>query len=198
MPKTRTFIAVVAEGEVHGAALHAIDRLRTAAENVKWVAASNLHWTLQFLGDLDDVEVAEVCLRVVRTAAQREPFLLAAHGVGAFPKVERPRTLWLGAGAGSEAFCELQAAIETSLADLGFRGERRQFVPHLTLGRVGRGSHGGAELSARLSKLADFDGGAMEICEVAVFASELHRDGPEYHVLATAPLRAAHDASVDD
>jgi 2'-5' RNA ligase len=188
MAKTRTFIAVEAVDEVHSSALNVIDRLRSATENVKWVEPDNLHWTMQFLGDLSDVEMAEVCLRTVRTAARHEGFTMEACGVGAFPHVERPRTLWLGAGEGHDRFCDLQADIEAALESLGFRGERRQFVPHLTLGRVGQGSHGGSLLTERLEKLADYDGGVMGVDAVTVFASELSRDGPTYHVLARAPL----------
>ncbi|HMP08372.1 MAG TPA: 2'-5' RNA ligase family protein, partial [Lacipirellulaceae bacterium] len=66
MAKTRTFIAVEASDEVHAGALAAMDRLRSAAADVRWVAAENLHWTVQFLGDLDDREMAEVCLRTMR------------------------------------------------------------------------------------------------------------------------------------
>jgi RNA 2',3'-cyclic 3'-phosphodiesterase len=188
MAKTRTFIAVEAVDQVHASALTVIDRLRSATDNVKWVAPDNLHWTMQFLGDLDDVEMAEVCLRTVRAAKRHEGFTLEARSVGAFPSINKPRTLWLGAGEGREQFCALQADIESAIESLGFRAERRQFVPHLTLGRVGQGTHGGSILSERLAKLVDFDGGAMGVDAVTVYASELSREGPTYHVLARAPL----------
>jgi len=191
MRKTRTFIAVEAVDEAHTAALAAIDRLRSAAEGVKWVAPENLHWTIQFLGDLDDREMAEVCLRTVRVAARHQPFELAAIGVGAFPSIQRPRTLWLGAGEGADEFRALQADVEKSLRDLGFRGEGRAFVPHLTIGRAGRGGGPGPPLSERLAKLAEFDGGRMSVDEVLVLASELGRDGPVYSLLARAPLSGA-------
>jgi 2'-5' RNA ligase len=194
MSKTRTFIAVEAVDEAHTAALAAIDRLRSAAEGIKWVAPDNLHWTIQFLGDLDDREMAEACLRTVRVAARHEPFQLAAIGVGAFPSIQRPRTLWLGAGQGSERFCALQADIEQALAEMGFRGEGRAFTPHLTIGRAGRGRGPGPILAERLAKLAGFDGGVMSVDEVTVFASELGRDGPTYSLLARAPLGVARDA----
>jgi 2'-5' RNA ligase len=188
VPKTRTFIAVEAMDAVHTSALAAIDRLRSAAEGVRWVEPQNLHWTVQFLGDLDDREMAEVCLRTVRVAARHEAFELEARGVGAFPSIQRPRTLWLGAGEGGERFRALQSEIEQSLESLGFRPESRQFTPHLTLGRTGRSPGAAAALAERLAGLADFDGGVMSVDEVIVFASELGRDGPEYSVLARAPL----------
>ena len=93
-----------------------------------------------------------------------------------------PRTLWLGwAGERGDA---PSGGIEQSLYSLGFRGENRPFTPHLTLGR----GHGGQPLTDELEKLADYDGGMMLVDQVIVYASELSRDGPTYHVLAHAPL----------
>ncbi|MBX3434788.1 MAG: RNA 2',3'-cyclic phosphodiesterase [Pirellulales bacterium] len=188
MSKTRTFIAVAAVDAVHAAAVLAIERLASAAENVKWVEPDNLHWTLKFLGDLDDQEMATVCLRVARAVADVPAFTLEARGVGAFPSIQRPRTLWLGAGEGSERMCKLQGVVEQAIASMGFHNENRQFVPHLTLGRASRGGNPGPVLSDRLAKLANDPGGTMGVDEVIVYASELSRDGPRYHVLATAPL----------
>lgn len=200
----------------------AIDALRPHAESIRWVEPHNLHWTVQFLGDLSDREMAEVCLRAVRAAARHASFELEARGVGAFPSIHRPRTLWLGAGEGAQALRALHADIDDALRDLGFRGEARDFVPHLTLGRTaahrpssvraggqrgGRGragagapppraSGGAAEapsrdpaaLTAALAQLSDFDGGVMAVDQVLVFASDLTPEGPEYTVLAHAPL----------
>ena len=189
MSLTRTFIAVAASDSVRRRAEVAIDRLRTVAEDVRWVEPENLHWTLQFLGDLDDIQMAEVCRRVVATAGQAVSFSLVAQGVGAFPRTERPRTLWLGAGEGAECFCHLQSAVEECLVDLGFRGERRKFVPHLTLGRLGRNHRTGERLPSYLRELVDFEAGSQEVGEVAVLASQPQRGrGPIYHVLARGPL----------
>lgn len=187
-PKTRTFIAVPAEGEVQGAAAKAIEDLRSDIGGVKWVEPENLHWTLQFLGDIDDVEMAQVCRRVVKVVSEHEPFVLHSTGISAFPSPERPKTLYLAAGEGSDDFIALQSDIEESLSDLGFRGERRRFVPHLTLGRVQRGASLRAVLVDRLKKLSELETGAMPVDEVIVYASRLQREGPGYHVLATAPL----------
>jgi 2'-5' RNA ligase len=188
MSKTHTFIAVDAVDAVQVAALQAIDRLRSATESVKWVEPDNLHWTMQFLGDLTDQEMAEVCLRTTRAVAQHESFELSARGVGAFPSIQRPRTLWLGAGQGGDKLAALHASIDEALFSLGFRRDSRAFTPHVTLGRVSHGGHAGPVIVERLAKLADFDGGVMEVAEVIVYASELSREGPTYSVLARAPL----------
>ena len=87
-----------------------------------------------------------------------ESFELECRGVGAFPAPDRPRTLWIGAGKGSQAMIALQAAIQSRLDRLGFRGEARRYVPHLTLGRAGRNSPPRA-LVRELASLAEYDAG---------------------------------------
>ncbi len=183
MAKTRTFIAVEAVDGVHTQAQAAIERLRPLGPNVKWVEPENLHWTLQFLGDLKDEEIAEVCRRVQKVVADIEAFSITAAGVGAFPKPDRPRVLWLGADEGAESFCQLQAAIEQNLEGMGFRGENRRFMPHLTLGRVGPADNHAA-LGEGLSALGDLRGGQMFVDEVTIYESEAQRSGPKYVPLA--------------
>jgi 2'-5' RNA ligase len=185
--RTRTFIAIPAAPQVHVAAERLISRLRPTAGDVRWIAVDHLHWTLQFLGDVDDLEIPAVCDAVAAAAIESEPFELAARGAGAFPAANRPRTLWIGAGQGSAELCRLQAAIQKRLKKLGYRSENRRFVPHLTLGRAGRNARP-RSLTDELAALADFDAGTMLVDEVTVFASHLTREGSEYRVLAHAPL----------
>jgi RNA 2',3'-cyclic 3'-phosphodiesterase len=184
---TRTFIAVAFPKDVRQRALVLMSELRTVAEDVKWVAAENLHWTLQFLGDVDDLEIPAVCDAVAAAAAECEPFELEIRGAGAFPSPDRPRTLWLGAGQGSAAMVGLQGIVERTLKKLGYRGEHRRYVPHVTLGRIRHGRPP-RELAEKLTALEDFDAGAMLVDEVLVVASELTPTGSEYHILGRAPL----------
>ncbi|MEX0641934.1 MAG: RNA 2',3'-cyclic phosphodiesterase [Pirellulales bacterium] len=183
----RTFIAVAASSEIRHGAARLISRLRLSAGDVRWTPTDNLHWTLQFLGDVDEREIPAVCDAVAEASVTIEPFDLIAQGAGAFPSPDRPRTLWLGAGQGRDAMIALQSAIEHPLKKLGFRGEDRRYVPHLTLGRAGR--HGcPPSFSTELAALADFDAGSMLVDEVTIIASTLAREGSEYRVLAHAPL----------
>ena len=59
----------------------------------------------------------------------------------------------------------LQAAIQTKLDRLGYRGESRRYVPHLTLGRAGRNSPPRA-LVRELAALAEYEAGTMLVDEV--------------------------------
>jgi 2'-5' RNA ligase len=184
---TRAFIAVAASPDIRRAALKLADQLRHAAGEVKWVAPENLHWTLQFLGDVEQLEIPAVCTAVSTAVAELESFDLEARGAGAFPAADRPRTLWLGAGAGAQAMVALHGAIQKKLDRLGYRGERRRYVPHITLGRAGRKGPP-RPLIRELAALAEYDGGSMLVDEVTVYASRLGPEGPTYEVLARAPL----------
>jgi RNA 2',3'-cyclic 3'-phosphodiesterase len=185
----RTFIAVTASQEVRSAAVKLMNRLRlsSAAANVKWVAPENLHWTLQFLGDIDVRDIPEVCQAVATAALECEVFEVEVRGAGAFPSADRPRTLWIGAGQGTREMTVLHAAVERRLKKRGYRGEERRFVPHITLGRAGRKGQPNS-LAAELAEFADYDAGTMLVDEVTVYSSELGPDGPTYDVLARAPL----------
>jgi 2'-5' RNA ligase len=183
----RTFIAVVASAGIKASAAKLAGLLRQAAGDVKWVAPENLHWTMQFLGDVEAVEIPAVCSAVSQAVAQLDSFELEARGAGAFPAPDRPRTLWLGAGSGAQSMVALQAAIQRKLDRLGYRGESRRFVPHITLGRAAR-KLPPRSLVRELASLADFEGGTMLVDEVTVFSSKLGPEGPTYDVLARAPL----------
>ena len=186
----RTFIAVPASPDVRHGALRLIERLRragAAVDDVKWVAPQNLHWTLQFLGDVEELDIPEVSKAVEQGAAEQQPFDIEAHGAGAFPSADRPRTLWIGASQGGREMAALQQAIQRRLRKRGYRGEERRFVPHITLGRT-RARGRPQSLSDELAALADYDAGTMRVDEVTVFSSELGPDGPTYNPLARAPL----------
>ena len=188
MSKTRTFVAIEATDEVESLALSTIDRLLPFSDSINWVVPDNLHWTLSFLGDVNDVQIYEICRNVARVAARFSCFSLVADHVDAFPSKEKPRAVWLGPNEGSDTLCQLQADIEDSMSDLGFRPEGRRFVPHLTLGRVGGQKHAGAKLIEQLAATQDVPPSTMTVEEVIIFGSELQRAGPTYHVLGRAPL----------
>jgi RNA 2',3'-cyclic 3'-phosphodiesterase len=185
--KYRSLIAVSPSHGILHAAQKLIKQLRPVAGDVRWTKPENLHFTLQFLGDVDVLEIPALSAAVNEAAREVEAFEMEVRGTGAFPAIDRPRTLWLGAAEGAESMVALQTAIQDRLHHLGFRGESRRYIPHLTLGRVTRSASPRA-LSQELSKLADFEAGKMLVDEVTVYSSQLSAEGPTYDVLAHAPL----------
>lgn len=190
--RVRTFVAVELPPEVRSRACQLIETLRKESDApVRWVGPEQLHWTLKFLGDVDMLEIPDVCRRLSRAVAPLAAFDVSACGVGAFPDIHHPRTVWLGMRDGVEPMIQLHAAVEEALGDLGFRQEQRRFRPHITLGRV-RGGVGSEshEFAQRLKEQADFEAGISTVFEITIFASELTPKGPIYNPLGHAELAA--------
>ncbi|MCC6126531.1 MAG: RNA 2',3'-cyclic phosphodiesterase [Pirellulales bacterium] len=189
MKSLRTFIAVEISAAARKKAAELIEILRAAGADVKWVEPHNLHLTLQFLGDVPETAIADVCNAVKRGAAEVEPFDLEIFGAGAFPNVGKPRTVWLGAKEGAEKMADLHDCAALALAELGFQDEDRRFQTHLTIGRV-KSMKNVSLLTPLLRRYADFSAGKISVDRVIVFSSRLERGGPIYEKLAAAPLHS--------
>ena len=180
MAYIRTFIAVEISDEVRGQVRRLLDRLTTIEQAVRWVDPNNIHLTLNFLGDVVDRQTPEVCQSVANAVAEITPLVLDCIGIGAFPNLARPRTVWAGIEGDTEPLQQLQRTIANAMADLGFPPESRRYKPHLTLGRLKKGRRVSEEGKAVLHENADLDLGAIQVDEVIVFASELTKEGPIY------------------
>ena len=185
----RTFVAVEVTDEVRQGVARLVARLQATGASVRWVASKNVHLTLNFLGDVDVARTHEVCNAVAEAAAQVLPFELELRGAGAFPNVNRPRTLWVGVGSGAEQLGKLHANVEGALAQLGFPKEQRRFRGHLTIGRARQGHAGMPELAELLRKNEEAAFGVAPVREVLIFSSRLGREGAKYEALGHARLK---------
>jgi 2'-5' RNA ligase len=185
----RTFIGVA----LNDATRHKLVRLQQqfsqSGSKVKWVEPENLHVTMLFLGEVDAREVLDVCKAVGRVTIKLPAFSMSVAGVGGFPNLRRPRTLWIGIDEGAQELIRLHDDMEGELLKLGcYRREDRQYTPHVTLGRV-RGDDLTPELRDALAQHADWRAGTMNVNDVHVLSSELTAEGPVYTVLSREKLR---------
>jgi 2'-5' RNA ligase len=189
MARVRTFLAIDLGEEARARLISLQEELATIATDVNWVEPDNLHLTLLFLGEVQGREVLGICRTAQRAVAKLPVFNMKVEGAGAFPNARRPRTLWVGIGAGAEEVRAVHDAIEAPLLEEGgYRRETRGYVPHVTLGRV-KGEQPD-ELATALVKHQTWSAGEVTVYEVKVMTSELTRDGPVYTVLGRAKLLA--------
>lgn len=190
----RTFIAVDISPAVQSGIQKAMKPLIQAFPDIKWVNEPNFHVTLKFLGDVPMTGLYHVIREVEKVCRDVEPFDLVFSGIGAFPNMESPRSLWVGVQDGVKEIQQLAGKLDAALQELGFPPERRGFSPHLTLGRtrwrdrqrVSGESH--ASLQEMLEKQKDRFFGCSPVDAVIVYSSELRRNGPLYDPLATIEL----------
>lgn len=189
MRRLRTFVAVELGPRVRTKAQKLIRRLTETGVEANWIPPEQMHLTLKFLGEILETEIVDVCRVVAAAVADADPFEITFRGAGAFPDLANPKTLWVGITEGTEELVDLQQRVEAALhRELRFPRERRQYTPHLTIGRVKRTAEAAEALAEVLTAAADFDGDLTVVDEVTTFASFLSKSGPTYEALAHAPL----------
>lgn len=185
----RLFLAIPAPEAIRTLAVRAVAELRGAGE-VRWVQPDLLHLTLKFLGEVPEERRQEIEAAAAETANKFSALVVECGGVGAFPNLRKPRTVWLGlSGQGEAVLAALAQDLETSLAARGFPREERPFRGHLTLGRV-NGPKGLADLGRGLERLAAAEQDRVEwpVGSFQLVKSDLRPAGPIYTPLAEFPL----------
>ena len=100
------------------------------------------------------------------------PFSLKYLNIDAFPDFKRPRVIVLKL-AKSPKLGELKRLIENGLGKLGIESDAREFIPHITIGRVKKG-FGIRETAAK------FTGDSFLVENIALVSSKLGKGGSEY------------------
>lgn len=149
----------------------------------------NLYLTLKFLGEVENVETPSICRVLEDVCGEFEPFELVFGGTGFLPDVERARTLTITLDDSTGSLSRMVGMLEERFADLGFKREPRDYVPHLTLGRVRSGSRRASEsVIEKWQRHQDESLGAMTVDEVQVVGSFLDKRGPTYNIMNTVEL----------
>ncbi|WP_329039820.1 RNA 2',3'-cyclic phosphodiesterase [Streptomyces sp. NBC_00178] len=179
----RLFAAVLppepAADELAGAvaALHALP----GAGDLRWTARAGWHYTLAFLGNVDEELLPDLLTRLERAAHRTEPFPLRIRGGGRFDG----RALWAGAAGGLDTLRLLAGRAHAAARKAGVAmEEHRHYTPHLTLAR----SRVNADLTPFAAALEDFEGVRWEPAELSLVRSDLPVDGvpgeqPRYEVV---------------
>jgi len=187
--KLRAFVALDFDSEVKEAMGACIASLSQRLEfvRVRWVASSNLHLTLRFLGDIDAVSIPFLIECVAAEVSEVEAFRGRLVSPALFPSKRRPRVIAVGLEPSASFRC-LAAAVEHGVVTAGFPKEPRPFRAHVTLGRLPQGRVELPELEA-LEVGDGLDAVEVRAREVVLFRSDLRSTGPVYTQIARIQLR---------
>jgi 2'-5' RNA ligase len=105
-------------------------RRQDGVAEARWRRLDQLHITLRFFGEVEEVAAADLDAELAGLAA--EAFELRLEGVGAFGEGADVRALWAGVAA-SEPLARLAARCETRARRIGLKPEARAYRPHVTL-----------------------------------------------------------------
>jgi RNA 2',3'-cyclic 3'-phosphodiesterase len=182
----RIFIAIKVEPGAELLKMISTVKELLGAENIKWVDPANIHITLAFLGDTQEKRIKNLDNMLKESCRGYHEFDFLLAGTGVFKNFRDPRVIWVGIKS-QEKLSKLYDIIAYGLNEIGMGIEKRQFRPHLTLGRV-KSVKDTENLKKVLEKFRDTEFQKVLVKEVILFESILLQTGPIYKSLDIFPL----------
>lgn len=178
----RTFVAVeINSKEV----LESIKKIQADLKiNAKPIELQNIHFTLQFLGEISDNTLKDIqdILRLI----EFEVFDVKFERVEAFPKPRFVRIIWVGVDEiGARHLTDLAKSVSTALSPLGFKQDK-PFQPHVTIFRVKNKIN---DITDELAKISASSFGVQRVTEFKLKKSVLTPNGPIYSDLQVVKVR---------
>jgi 2'-5' RNA ligase len=178
--QARIFVALELSDPARALAEEATLYLRLALRGragLRFTSSANLHVTLAFLGETPAARLASVREVVTQVAAQHAPIDVEVGGLGAFPRSDAAKVLWLGFGSGAPGLESLVADLHERLRVAGHDLERRAWTGHVTLARcrsrVGIDARSALESGPKRRVVCRIEA-------IALMESRLTVDGPSY------------------
>ena len=154
---------------------------------ISWAQPASIHLTIKFLGDMDEQVVDPLLVAVEQAIGSQIAVNVPLERLGAFPRPQNPRVLWVGPsenwelGIEAKRVTEIQGAIEQVCEGLRFLRETRPFSPHLTLARIKEGErHVGVALAKGGVLDRQLSLGSLAVESVVLMQSELKPTGSVY------------------
>ncbi len=157
---------------------------------ISWVRPASIHLTLKFLGNMDEQIIDPLRVTIQQAIGSQRAVNVPLDRLGAFPRSQSPRVLWVGPsenwerGAEAKRLAEIHGAIEQVCENLNFLRETKPFSPHLTVARIKAGErHAGIALAKSGVLDRPLSLGSLAVESVALMKSELKPTGSVYSKL---------------
>lgn len=185
----RTFIAIEIPTEIQKILGQIQLQLKDTGADIKWVQPSHIHLTLKFLGEIPENKVPIVTKTLEKIIPSFSRFSIELKQLGAFPRIDQPKIIWIGIEKGRDETIKLANTLEEALFQEGFPKEERSFSPHLTLGRQRSTTHAD-KISKKIKDFQAHQELTPVIHSVVLFQSTLTPQGPIYSPLAKIFLKS--------
>lgn len=157
-------------------------KLSSTGADLKLVNPKLLHFTIRFLGEIDEGDKDQI---ISALKGRVEDFELTAsfRGIGTFPDERRISVVWIGIDPSSRKQLEEQALAINSVLEktnsLRKNDREERFSPHVTIARVKSGRNKESLVNfVREHKNQEY--GVMKIRNLRLKLSHLTPAGPEY------------------
>lgn len=190
----RLFIALELPEKLRPQAVRILDYyLQSYPKGIKWAAAENLHFTLQFIGDVNSAQQTVISERLDDIFAELPSFDIYTPKIEVFPPPAanrgRPRLVWTRFSYHSPELTAAIAKIRSLMQELSLSYDDRSFKMHLTFGRIKKTDLTDNQLNDIESQTIKAEN--YRINEAALYESRLYPQGPQYIKLNSYSLNNA-------
>ncbi|PLX00212.1 MAG: RNA 2',3'-cyclic phosphodiesterase [Marinilabiliales bacterium] len=155
-------------------------------DHISWTKPENFHLTLLFLGETNEKLIPEIMERLEEITYNFDPFNLTIEKTGLFGSAYDPKVIWAGAEP-SGMLQDLHFQIANTMEAVGYKADRQNFVPHLTIGRIKR-LNDKKQLQNALDARKAGHFFSQRVEEIALFESQLTNEGPKYNIKGVSTL----------
>ena len=153
-----------------------IAMLQSGLRGARWISRDYLHITLRYIGEVDermawDIDRALSDIHV-------DPIDVSLEGIGQFGN-KRPHSVWLGVNETPELL-NLQSRQEYAMQKIGLPAERRKYTPHVTLGRLKRGTIEPNDVMRYIEANNLFFAPSFKAAQFVLMSSKLSQGGGPY------------------
>lgn len=156
-------------------------------ENINWIRTEHYHLTLKFLGKTSSEKIEGMVKSLDAILREEASFHLNLSEFALFGSKYSPRVIWAGVEPELQ-IRNLAQKISKELESFGFKNDRQNFVPHLTVARIRKLKNKVyfQEVFSKLHSAVLFE---QLVDELVLFESKLSTQGAEYHEIAKFPLK---------
>ncbi len=175
----RLFVAIPVSDEIKLAIKPIAEGLADTGADLRLVPLENIHFTMKFLGDVDEKKIPEIEDRLRKIAKSTPKFAIKVKNAGVFPSLEKINVVWLGVEDSS--LVSLMKKINQELNYIKPQDHKEE-IAHLTIARIKSGKNK-AILQKLLKSIEKKEFGEMEADKIILYESELLPEGSVHKVV---------------
>ncbi len=159
-------------------------QLKKQKIKASWPKPSNMHLTLKFLGDVPYSKIQgiknSISDAVSEFKKENRSLSLSTKSIGVFPSVKKPRIIWTGVQSSikkqTNPLGTIYSLLELHLTKQGFKKEKNQYFPHVTLCRI-KQKISEKHISQILEKYSNMESDIFSVKQITLLKSQLLSSG---------------------
>jgi 2'-5' RNA ligase len=158
-------------------------------KSINWVKPENLHFTLQFIGDMHIHQMKELTDFVQKELQDKSVILMKNPKLSLFP-TKNPHIIWIEMTPHQNWVLQFVKRLRNYLQDLGYEIDKKKIFFHITLGRI-KGNLPDYFIEYILQKGVSRI--SIKVNTIALYKSTLHPEGPNYEAISKFILEDTYE-----